>query len=121
VAQHELRTKAGRKRLSDSLSRTRVYHDQTDAEKVCTCGHIMTPIGEDLREKLEMLPAQVWVARHHKAKYACRHLQGLADLTQSAVKTAAAEPDLFPRSIVSASLLAHIWTAKFCNHLPFYR
>lgn len=121
VAQHERRTKAGRKPLADSLPRTDIYHDLTDAEKVCACGHELTKIGEDVCEKLEMVPAQVWVARHHKAKYACRHCQGLADETQSAVKTAAGEPDLFPRSIVSASLLAHIWTAKFCDHLPYYR
>ena len=25
------------------------------------------------------------------------------------------------KSIVTAALLAHIWTAKFCDHLPFYR
>jgi len=121
VAQHERRTKGGRKRLSDSLPRTDIYHDLTDAEKVCACGHTLTKIGEDLSERLEMIPAQVWVARHHKAKYACRHCQGLADESQPAVKTAAGEPDLFPRSIVSASLLAHIWTAKFCDHLPYYR
>ena len=35
VAQHERRRKAGRKRLSDSLPRTEVYHDLADTEKVC--------------------------------------------------------------------------------------
>jgi transposase len=119
VAQHERQTNAGRKRLADSLPRTDVYHDLTDAEKVCACSHIMAPIGEDVCEKLEMVSAQVWVARHHKAKYACRHCKGQADETQPAVKAAAGEPDLFPWSIVSASLLAHIWTAKFCDHLLY--
>lgn len=121
VAQHERRSKAGRKRLSDSIPRTDVYHDLTDAEKICACGHTLIKIGEDVSEKLEMIPAQVWVARHHKAKYACKHCQGLSDESKPAVTTAKGEPDLFPRSIVSASLLAHIWTAKFCDHLPYYR
>lgn len=121
VDQHERRSKAGRKRLADSLPRTEVYHDLTDEQKLCPCGHRLTKIGEDLCEKLVMIPAKVWVDRHHHAKYACKHCQGLADESKPGVIRAAGEPDLFPRSIVSAQLLAYIWTAKFCDHLPFYR
>ena len=121
IAQHERRSKAGRKRLADSLPRTDVFHDLTDAEKTCACGHQLSKIGEDVSEKLVMIPAQVWVDRHHHAKYACKHCQGLADESKPGVIRAAGEPELFPRSIVSAQLLAHIWTAKFCDHLPFYR
>ena len=121
IAQHVRRSKAGRKRLADSLPRTEVFHDLTEAEKACACGHQMTKIGEDVSEKLVMVPAKLWVDRHHHAKYACKHCQGLADESKPGVIRAAGEPDLFPRSIVSAPLLAHIWTAKFCDHLPFYR
>jgi len=121
IAQHERRSKAGRKRLADSLLRTEVFHDLTEAEKTCACGHQLTKIGEDISEKLVMIPAQVWVDRHHHAKYACKHCQGLADESKPGVIRAVGVPDLFPRSIVSAQLLAHIWTAKFCDHLPFYR
>lgn len=121
IAQHERRTKAGRKRLADSLPRTDVFHDLSDAEKTCACGHQLTKIGEDISEKLVMVPAKVWVDRHHHAKYACKQCQGLADESKPGVIRAAGDPDLFPRSIVSAPLLAHIWTAKFCDHLPFYR
>jgi transposase len=121
IAQHERRSKAGRKRLADSLPRTDVFHDLTEAEKTCACGHQLVKIREDLSEKLVMVPAKVWVDRHHHSKYACKHCQGLADESKPGVIRAAGEPDLFPRSIVSAPLLAHIWTAKFCDHLPFYR
>lgn len=121
IAQHERRAKAGRKPLADSLPRTEVFHDLPDTEKTCACGHLLTKIGEDVSEKLVMIPAQVWVDRHHHAKYACQHCQGLADESKPGVIRAAGEPELFPRSIVSAQLLAHIWTAKFCDHLPYYR
>lgn len=121
IEAHERRTRAGRKPLADSLPRTEVFHDLADAQKLCACGHQMTKIGEDLHEKLVMVPAKVWVDRHHYAKYACKHCQGLADESKPAVVKAAGEPDLFPRSIVSAPLLAHLWIAKFCDHLPFYR
>ena len=121
IAQHQRRSKAGRKRLADSLPRTEVFHDLTEAERTCACGHQLTKIGEDISEKLVMVPAKVWVDRHHHSKYACKHCQGLADESKPGVIRAAGEPDLLPRSIVSAPLLAHIWTAKFCDHLPFYR
>jgi transposase len=121
IEAHERRSKAGRKPLADSLPRTEVYHDLTDEQKLCACGHELAKIGEDLCEKLVMVPSKVWVDRHHHAKYACKHCQGLADESKPAVVRATGEPELFPRSIVSAPLLAHIWTAKFCDHLPFYR
>lgn len=121
IEAHERHSKAGRKPLADSLPRTDVFHDLTEAQKACSCGHRMTKIGEDMSEKLVMVPAKVWVDRHHHAKYACKHCQGLADESKPGVIRAAGEPELFARSIVSAPLLAHIWTAKFCDHLPFYR
>lgn len=121
VAEHERRSKAGRKPLADSLPRVDVPHDLTGAELTCACGHQLTKIGEDISEKLVMIPAQVWVDRHHHSKYACKHCEGLSDETKPAVIRAAGELDLIARSIVSPALLAHIWTAKFCDHLPFYR
>jgi transposase len=111
----------GRKPLSSRLPRVDHFHDLEESDKQCTCGHQLTKIGEDVNEKLNIVPARVWVDRHHRAKYACRHCQGLVDETKPAVQTAAGVLDLIPRSIVTAGLLAHIWTAKFCDHLPFHR
>lgn len=121
VESHERLRKAGRKPLSDSLPRVEHYHDLQDHEKICACGQVLTKIGEDVCEKLNMIPAQVWVDRHCTAKYACKHCQGLSEESKSAVKTASGINELIPRSIVSAGLLAQVWTAKFCDHLPFYR
>ena len=114
------RKKAGRKPLAD-IPRVDHFHDLTEAEKICACGHQRSKIGEDISEKLNMIPAQVWVDRHHYAKYACELCQGLSDESKPAVTRATGEPDLIPRSIITPGLLAHIWTAKFCDHLPFYR
>ena len=115
------RKKAGRKRLSDSIPRKDEVIDLKDHEKTCACGHELKVIGEDVHEKLMIVPRRVWVQRHHFLKYACSHCQGLSDETKPAVRTASHGPELFPRSIVSEELLAQIWTAKFCDHLPFYR
>ncbi len=113
--------KAGRKPLAESLPRVDRNHDLEPEEKQCACGHELTKIGEDISEKLMMAPKIVWVVRHHYFKYACPHCQGLSDESKPAVRTAEHDPELFPRSIVTPELLAHIWIAKFCDHLPFYR
>jgi len=115
------RKKAGRKPLSDTLPRIEELHDLSEQEKLCACGHHLTRIGEDVNEKLVIIPAQVWVQKNIYPKYACRHCQGLSDESAPAVKTASREPDLIPRSILTPQLMAHIWTSKFCDHLPYYR
>ena len=118
---HVQRKKAGRKPLAESLPRVDCNHDLSPQDKQCSCGHEMDKIGEDISEKLIMIPARVWVERHHYFKYACLHCEGLADETRPAVRSAEHGPELFPRSIITAQLLAHIWIAKFCDHLPYYR
>ena len=117
---HEARRKSGRKPLAENLPRVEHYHDLTEEEKVCACGHKMEKIGEDINEKLNMIPVQVWVERHHYSKYACSHCQGLTDETKPGVITAKSE-DLIPRSIATAGVLAQIFTSKFADHLPYYR
>lgn len=120
-ARETTRKKVGRKPLADNLPRLEELHDLTDEQKTCGCGHHLSRIGEDVNEKLVMIPAQVWVQRNIYPKYACKHCQGLSDESLPAVRTADRAPELIPRSIVTPELLAHIWTAKFCDHLPYYR
>ncbi len=113
----------GRKPLSSSLVRKHHQHELPESERMCACGKCMVKIGEDTNEKLNMIPAQVWVDCHHHAKYACpdSNCPCSGDESRPGVLTAAGPLPLIPRSIVTAPLLAHIWTAKFCDHLPFYR
>jgi len=115
------RKKPGRKKLSDDLPREHYYFDLSEEEKICSCGHRMKKIGEDVNEVLSVIPEQIWVDVNHKAKYACSFCQGVNDSNLPAVKTAKAEEALIPKSIASPSLLAFILTNKYCDHLPFYR
>ena len=64
VEAHERGKKAGRKALSDSLPRVEYPHELDDNQKTCACGHELERIGEDVNEKLTMVPAQVFVERH---------------------------------------------------------
>jgi transposase len=115
--------KRGRKPLSAKLVRVDHPHDLSEADRMCPCGRCMVKIGEDYSEKLAMIPAQVWVERHVYSKYACpdANCPCSADESRPGVLTASGPLPLIQRSIVTAGLLAHIWTAKFCDHLPFYR
>ena len=113
----------GRKPLSSRLPRVHHQHDLPESDRMCRCGKCQIKIGEDTNEKLNMVPAQVWVDCHHHSKYACpdANCPYSGDESRPGVLTAPGPLPLIPRSIVTAALLAHIWIAKFCDHLPFYR
>ena len=116
-------TKKGRRPLPANLPRKHFYHDLPESDRMCRCGRCMTRFGEDLAEKLSIIPAQVWVEAHHHAKYSCpdANCPCKGDGVEPGVAKAPGPLPLIPKSIVTAALLAHIWTGKFCDHLPFYR
>ena len=119
VAEH-VRKKGGRKPLPEDLPRIEVIHDLSEEEKICACGCEMSRIGEDVSEKLDIVPAKVQVIRHIRYKYACKNCEGV-ESEEGAVKIAALPPQIIPQSIATPGLLAYILTAKFADALPFYR
>ena len=114
------RRKPGRKPLPESLPRVSIIHDIDENEKRCACGGELTCIGEEVSEKLDIIPAKIQVLRHVRYKYACRQCEGTEDDTP-AVKTAPMPAQMVPQGIVSPGLLAWVLTSKFCDALPFYR
>ena len=114
------RKKRGRKALPANLPRVERVHDIDDAEKICGCGSELSRIGEEVSEQLDVIPAQVQVIRHIRPKYACKNCEGIED-DGPTVKIAPVPPQIIPKSIASPGLLAHILTAKFIDHTPFYR
>lgn len=70
-------------------------------------------IGEEVTEKLEYTPGDVYVLRTVRPKYALPQDGGIriADLPSQ----------VLPRSNAGASLLAHLLVSKYQDHLPFYR
>jgi len=119
VAPHS-RKKTGRKPLPDSLPRIEVVHDIEEVEKVCGCGAELNRIGEEVSEKLDLIPAIIRVIRHIRPKYSCKSCDGVDD-EGATVKVAPVPPQIIPKGIASGGLLAHILTAKFEDALPFYR
>ena len=119
IAQHS-RKKTGRKPLPEDLPRVEVIHDLAEDEKTCACGSRLSRFGEEVCEKLDIIPAKVRVIRHIRFKYACKSCEGV-DSDGPTVKIAAAPVQLIPKSIATAGLLAHLLVSKFEDALPFYR
>ena len=120
IAAHERKT-PGRKPLPANLERVEIVHDIPEADKTCACGHDVVRIGEETAERLQILRPQVWVERHIRPMYACKHCEGSGDEAKSAVRIHPAIPSIIPHGIASPSLLATVFTDKFCDHMPFYR
>jgi transposase len=79
----------------------------------CGCG-AMTKIGEDVSERLDVIPAQLRVLVTKRPIYACRRCS-------AAVVQAHAPEHVVPGGLPTEALIAQVVVAKFGDHLPFYR
>ena len=101
-----------RKPLPAHLPREIQIH--TPAGTCCPdCGGRLRPIGEDVAEMLEYVPARFKVIRHVRPKLACG---GCERIVQA---DAPARP--IARGMAGPGLLAHVLVSKYCDHLPLYR
>ena len=106
--------KTGRKPLPKALPREQRIFDLKDEEKICKCGNCLEKFGEDKYEQLEYIPAEIKVIENIKYKYVCKKCE-------ENIKIAKMPTQPIPKSIATASLLAHTLISKFENHLPLYR
>jgi transposase len=115
--------KAGRKPLPENLTREERMNDLPEEEKTCSCGARLERIGEDINEKLIIEEPRIYVERNVTPKYVCPCCKGGKHDTDApcVIKQAPAVPTILPGSIASPSMLAHIFTAKFQDHLPYAR
>jgi transposase len=80
----------------------------------CACGAERHVIGEDVSERLDIIPAQFRVIVTHRPKYACRSCEG--GLTQ-----APAPAHIIAGGMPTEATLAHVLVSKYADHLPLYR
>lgn len=118
--QGHARAKRGRKPIPAEFPRVEIMHDIREEEKTCACGAALTRIGEEVSEKLDIIPAKIQVLRHVRPKYACRVCEGV-ESEGGTVKSAPMPPQLIPQGIVTPGLLAHVAVAKYADALPLYR
>lgn len=109
------RQRTRRPRLSDDLPRIDIVHDLTDSEKVCPeHGCDLRPMGEEISEQLDFIPAKVQVERHICKKYTCPACEGR-------VVTAKKPPQPIPKSMATPNLLSWVAVSKYADALPLYR
>jgi transposase len=106
------RKKSVRRPLPDHLPRDEKIY-APDAQACPACGGGLRPLGEDVAEQLEYVPASFRVIRHVRPKLACSCCD--------AIVQAPAPSRPIERGIAGPGLLAHVLVAKFADHLPLYR
>jgi transposase len=104
--------KPARQPLPEHLPReTRKYPPKQTA---CPdCGGALKPLGEDVSEMLEYVPARFKVIRQVRPKLACGCCERIVQ--------AEAPSRPIERGVAGPGLLAHVLVSKYCDHLPLYR
>ena len=120
VIPEHTRRQPKRKPLPEDLPRVEVIHDLEEEAKVCCCGVHLSRIGEEVSEKLDIVPAKIQVIHHIRYKYACKSCEGVEGEGPT-VKIAPPAPELIPKGLATAGLVAHIAVAKYADSLPLYR
>ncbi len=105
--------KAARRRpLPSHLPRVTRTHQPK--EQTCPgCGGKLRPLGEDVSEMLEYVPAHFQVIRHVRPKLSCGNCEQIVQ--------APAPSRPIAQGLAGPGLLAHVLVSKYCDHLPLNR
>jgi transposase len=77
------------------------------------CAQPMVRVGEDISERLDIIPAQFFVQRQIRGKWACKCCQLLVQEP--------AAPQVFDNALPTPGLQAHAVISRFVDHVPYYR
>ena len=113
TAAQSRRRQINRGALPAHLVREEVVVDVEDKTCAC-CGGLKHMIGEDVAERLDVIPARLKVIVTRRPKYACRACAG-------EVSQAPAPERLIENGIPTEALVAHVLVAKYADHTPLYR
>lgn len=80
----------------------------------CTCGGCLHCIGEDVSDRLAIIPAQFRLIVPYRPKYACRS-------STNGVVQAPASARLISGGMPTEATVAHVLVSKHADHLPLYR
>ncbi len=78
------------------------------------CSGLLHRIGEDVAERLDIVPAQFRVLVVRRPKYACRSCEDV-------VAQAAAPARLIEGGLPTETTVAQVLVSKYADHLPLYR
>jgi transposase len=113
TAEGARKRRANRGALPAHLPRIETIIDVESKSCPC-CRSELHCIGEDVSEKLDVIPAQFRVLVVRRPKYACR-------ACEDAVVQAPAPARLIEGGLPTEATVAHVLVAKYADHLPLYR
>ena len=105
--------KTNRGSLPAHLERVEQIVDVEDKACPC-CGGTLHQIGEDVAERLDVVPTTFRVLITRRPRYGCRSCE-------SAVVQAPAPARIVEGGIPTEALIAQVLVAKYADHLPLYR
>lgn len=109
--------KANRGSLPAHLERIEQIVDveEVDGIRACPCcGGALHQIGEDVAERLDVVPTTFRVLVTRRPRYGCRSCE-------SAIVQAPAPARIVEGGIPTEALIAQVLAAKYADHLPLYR
>ena len=105
--------KTNRGSLPAHLERLEQVVDIEDKACPC-CGGTLHQIGEDVAERLDVVPTTFRVLVTRRPRYGCRSCE-------SAIVQAPAPARIVEGGIPTEALIAQVLVAKYADHLPLYR
>src|SRR6185312_10294664 len=110
---HAAKRRINRGSLPEHLPRIEMMVDIDDHACPC-CRNALHRIGEDVAERLDIVPAQFRVLVVRRPKYACRTCEDV-------VVQAAAPARLIEGGLPTEATVAQVLVSKYADHLPLYR
>ncbi len=110
-ADHPRKTNRGS--LPAHLERIEQVVDVEDKDCPC-CGGALHSIGEDVTERLDVVPATFRVLVTRRPRYGCRSCEG-------AIVQAPAPARIVEGGLPTEALIAQVLVSKYADHLPLYR
>jgi transposase len=107
------RRKSNRGALPAHLERIEQVVDVEDQACPC-CGGTLHQIGEDVAERLDVVPTTFRVLVTRRPRYGCRSCEG-------AVVQAPAPARIVEGGIPTEALIAQVLVTKYADHVPLYR
>jgi transposase len=107
------RRRTNRGKLPAHLPRIETVVDVESTVCPC-CAGTLHRIGEDVSERLDIVPAQFRVLVVRRPKYACRACTDV-------IVQAPAPTRLIEGGLPTEATVAHVLVSKFADHLPLYR
>lgn len=96
------------------------HYELPEEELVCGyCGGELHPMSTETPNEITVIPAEVRVLRHVRQVYACRRCE--REEIQTPIVTAPMPKSVYPGSLASSSILAHVMNQKYVESQPLYR